>query len=583
MIKINLLNRILSVAAIPLFFSCGTNETEEILSSCPLDFSTTVTGTSHNAASHDRATRAGDITTANLQSMGVFAYFTHGDFEESSSTPGFMYNQLVSKQMGGNWTYSPVKYWPNNLNDKVSFFAYAPHNATGVTLCSNTNIGYPYLTYTVPAAEANQTDLLVSVPLLNKNGEELNFTMKHTLAKVNIIVKDGESDDTPKVLDSFTLKAKGKGKLTYTTSGFNWNTDGSPTTTYTISKNNFNVTKGSTTTVASLYLIPDKTNATFSMKYTIHGTIETGGTAPTRTITVTDKMMPEASEWKAGEEVNYTITIKKTGVEIDTDTSNWWEEDTSNNAEIKTYIAGDLKLGDYYYTDGTYSDGGLRAENMTTGICAFANPLSKPETGKTCIGVVFYAGRHPKDDCVYATKAGTSMKEVHGYVVSLTDLGIANDTKGGGWVYYTYGGFEEKEVLYLVGTPTDTDDYRGYSNTLLIEHTAKERGVWDKGIYLPNKVLNNYSPLAPSATSGWYMPSAGQMLDLYKYKAALKVVLDQLGKTLIGSSANNGTYWTSTETGSGTAYKFDRFRLNSGFLNSYWKGGRDATRPVFTF
>lgn len=100
--------------------------------------------------------------------MGVFAYFTHGDFEESSSTPGFMYNQLVSKQMGGNWTYSPVKYWPNNLNDKVSFFAYAPHNATGVTLCSNTNIGYPYLTYTVPAAEANQTDLLVSVPLLNK-------------------------------------------------------------------------------------------------------------------------------------------------------------------------------------------------------------------------------------------------------------------------------------------------------------------------------------------------------------------------------------------------------------------------------
>ena len=79
------------------------------------------------------------------------------------------------------------------------------------------------------------------------------------------------------------------------------------------------------------------------------------------------------------------------------------------------------------------------------------------------------------------------------------------------------------------------------------------------------------------------MPSAGQMLDLYKYKAALKVVLDQLGKTLVGSSANNGTYWTSTETGSDTAYKFDRFRLNSGFLNSYWKGGRDATRPVFTF
>lgn len=581
------------LASLLLLAACGETDDAEHRTT-PIGFSTRVTETATTESPHARTnhtgtprtgtTRAEEITTANLTSMGILAYYTgQANFDAANATPSFMYNQPVTKS-GTTWTYTPLKYWPNNPEDKVSFFAYAPHNATGVTLSSADHTGYPYLTYEVPAAEANQTDLLASLPLLDKNGENLTFTMKHALTKVNIIVKDGESDDTPKVLNNFTLKAKSQGKLTYTADGFNWNTNDYPTTTYTITQSNFNVTKGSTTTIATLYLIPDKTDATFSMEYTVHGTIEADGIPPVHTVTVTDKSMPEASKWTAGKEVNYTITIKKTGVEIDADTGNTWEEDTNNHADIKTYIAGDLKLGDYYYSDGTYSDGGLRAVNMTTGECLLENPVPDPESGKTCVGIVFYAGRHPKDDCIYTTKDGTSMGEVHGYAVSLSDLGKTNDTKGGGWVYYdNYGGLGAEAVLYLVGTPTDTDDYRGYSNTHLIESTAKEKGVWDAGFYLPNKVLNSYTPFAPTATSGWYMPSLGQMLDLHKYKEALQAVLKKLNKTMIGGSDHNGTYWTSTETGASTAYKLDGFRLTKGILNSYWKGGRDTTRPVFTF
>ena len=67
-------------------------------------------------------------TTSDLETIGVFAYFTHGNFNEDAATPNFMYNQLVGKQTDGTWSYSPVKFWPDNsTTDKISFFAYAPY------------------------------------------------------------------------------------------------------------------------------------------------------------------------------------------------------------------------------------------------------------------------------------------------------------------------------------------------------------------------------------------------------------------------------------------------------------------------
>ena len=37
-------------------------------------------------------------TTSDLETIGVFAYFTHGNFNEDAATPNFMYNLLVNKQ-----------------------------------------------------------------------------------------------------------------------------------------------------------------------------------------------------------------------------------------------------------------------------------------------------------------------------------------------------------------------------------------------------------------------------------------------------------------------------------------------------
>ena len=85
-----------------------------------------------------------------------------------------MYNQLVEKK-NGTWQYTPLKYWPNNDSDKISFFAYAPHNATGVTPSNAIQKGYPSFTYTTPTAEADQVDLLAATPIINRKRGQCGF------------------------------------------------------------------------------------------------------------------------------------------------------------------------------------------------------------------------------------------------------------------------------------------------------------------------------------------------------------------------------------------------------------------------
>ena len=164
-----------------------------------------------------RATRsgtAGDVTTDNLKTgthsadgFGVFAYYTGEDNYSLDFTPNFMYNQQVKYNSSAQkFAYEPVKYWPNEENHHVSFFAYAPwvqvdattgaatgdktYGITGVS--RNTFTGAPIVNYIAT------TDLSKGVDLcwgnqLNKqkptDASKVNFNLSHSLAKLNVQVK----------------------------------------------------------------------------------------------------------------------------------------------------------------------------------------------------------------------------------------------------------------------------------------------------------------------------------------------------------------------------------------------------------
>lgn len=124
--------------------------------------------------------------------LGVFAYYLQGGNENqiSNLVPNFMYNQDVLN-IGTGWTYSPVKYWSNNPSDKFRFCAYYPYNHPTLSLSSNTQIGLPTLTYTMPDDKtAGKVDLLYADEIGQKmsvdNSLLLNF--KHLLGKIQFNV-----------------------------------------------------------------------------------------------------------------------------------------------------------------------------------------------------------------------------------------------------------------------------------------------------------------------------------------------------------------------------------------------------------
>lgn len=116
-------------------------------------------------------TRATDIlVTSSLQSkgFGVFAYDQGTtdilSFVKSNIKPNFMLNEKVWHN-GSSWIYTPVKYWPNNVNNMLSFYAYAPFDADVKTLNHNPHLvqnsiyNGPAIEYVLPATLDKGVDL----------------------------------------------------------------------------------------------------------------------------------------------------------------------------------------------------------------------------------------------------------------------------------------------------------------------------------------------------------------------------------------------------------------------------------------
>ena len=178
-----------------------------------------------------KAGAAGEMNNDKLQAtgFGVIAYEKEGTYD-GSTKPTFMYNQLV-EYASSAWTYSPVKYWPNQLNDDgttdgqgawsqkahtVSFFAYAPYvaSATGtegiIAMSAASATGDPTITYKASADLDKNVDLVwgtsngatwtnvaggdntaaEGMPYLSLQkpaiGTKVNFKFYHALAQLNL-------------------------------------------------------------------------------------------------------------------------------------------------------------------------------------------------------------------------------------------------------------------------------------------------------------------------------------------------------------------------------------------------------------
>ena len=145
-----------------------------------------------------------DNTLLQTGGFGVMGYLhTTGAVPNYSAVPNFMNNQPVTYNGGSaEWTYSPLKYWPANSNDRLDFLAYAPYDPTNIQVNGST------LTFTVNADPDQQTDLVVAAP--KKNVHQANastgiqFTFSHLLSRIEFSATSADGT-TPITVHSISL------------------------------------------------------------------------------------------------------------------------------------------------------------------------------------------------------------------------------------------------------------------------------------------------------------------------------------------------------------------------------------------
>ena len=145
--------------------------------------------------------RASELSTDNLKNFGVFASYAAGkDWANGDKKMNFMFNQKVEK-ISSNWVYTPLKYWPEKKEEKISFFAYAPYfdNTEGGTTAAisqastNTDTGAPKVNFAIDIDAEKMVDFTAGVQMnvstkTNEN-EKVSFTLHHELARVNFAAK----------------------------------------------------------------------------------------------------------------------------------------------------------------------------------------------------------------------------------------------------------------------------------------------------------------------------------------------------------------------------------------------------------
>lgn len=245
------------------------------------------------------------------------------------------------------------------------------------------------------------------------------------------------------------------------------------------------------------------------------------------------------------------------------------------------------KVGDFYYSDGSWSTTLVKREGV------------KP------IGVIFYLGeaKEGRDNAsFYTLKDGkTPMTDFHGYVVAFRD---ATETPEGN-VNVAWHKFDGNDVG--TGCSTNTSDHLGYTNTQSAIAYAEKNygGLSDSNeslpaVYYATTYFESQVP-APAKSSGWFLPSAGQLkyifdrvyfepntgMDAAYLEKSFKALADFGGKEMY---VRDSKYWTSTEyiDAYGKSFRahyadFDSSNIKNGGTPWFNKNGEFHVRSILAF
>lgn len=238
-------------------------------------------------------------------------------------------------------------------------------------------------------------------------------------------------------------------------------------------------------------------------------------------------------------------------------------------AQVETVNAGEYSLdkaapGDFYCSK--------ESNGTNAGYVLPQDAVAVLEQHR-CIGIVFHVGQHESDESDYS---GTGIGEAkcHGYVVALTDVHDGSSDR----LRWEYG--PGNVYNKAIDASTSTSDWQGYSNSLkfheFVNKNENKEAGWEMKHFPAALACETYGnrttdrdgnpadgkydwqkPLAaPSNTSGWFLPSCGQLQYLYQNRSVLSARMTDVKnstptdcgyKEYIKWFSTSLYYWSSTE------------------------------------
>lgn len=162
----------------------------------------------------DVQTRGNEMVYHSIHEIGIFAKTkSDGDWQDGKSfdPSSFMNNVnffrywVPEKPGWSEWDYTPHHYWPENENQKINFFAYAPRRDSASLNLANNHVRLYHSTSKenvdlVWARSLNQNKSTVS-----KSGNKVELQFEHSLAKISFTIGlseplDGDADKGAQVI-----------------------------------------------------------------------------------------------------------------------------------------------------------------------------------------------------------------------------------------------------------------------------------------------------------------------------------------------------------------------------------------------
>lgn len=447
------------------------------------------------------------------------------------------------------------------------------------------------------------------------SGNSVAFVFCHALAKVKVTLKKGDGiEDNDLSTATVTFTGYTAGSLGYGgMTGSGSNGDITPKTE--------TPANGGAATYTAL-VIPQQMQG----KKFIKVTIGVGGAARDYYYTPTGST---DANLEAGKQYAYTITVKKTGLQVESVTASWDDSSitpgTPTEATFQVHLPGShgqtltvdgatqVASSDVYTINGKKSTFSIRytitEENKAKGflIAKGIGNGKRTISDNTCtftysnirsdiwLNYTLYAevGYYYYNDgtCSSTYSSGSSPACIG--IVFKTGAGEGDNISN-----YTAGTFTDNVIhgyvvalkniggdrkswgnISNVSLHTDNTKFYGYSNTKVIKDAASynETNFW--ACYH----AVNYAPAAPaSGTSGWYLPSLGEYNALWQVYGEIQSKLTAAGGTDMKISW--GFYWTTSKKNSSAAacVDFGAWSATGDFTNAI-KTDNAYVRPVLTF